>query len=244
MWKVQTLGLIAATAAFCGCAAAPSADMPQGVLLAGSWKLNRAASDDPQVIIARMRAQAFRIIRRASVAPADAGLPPGRGRAPGQATPGDSTEQSGPLTDAGAAGPGVSGGQPGPRMDPLKRSPMMHALSDALARGDFLTVRASSEEFVLDYGTSVRSFTPGARSVVSSELGVADQVSGWKGREYLIDVKAQVGPHVVDKYGLSADGKQLIENLKIGAAELPAIELKRVYDRTTETAPRALPAND
>jgi hypothetical protein len=105
-------------------------------------------------------------------------------------------------------------------------------------------VRASSEEFVLDYGTTVRRFTPGARSVVSSEMGVADQQSGWKGRQYVIDIRAQIGPNVAETYGLSADGQHLIEDLKIGPAELPAIELKRVYDRTTETAPRVLPTTD
>lgn len=243
MWKVDLapkLLAATATAMLCACAAGPTADMPQGVVLAGSWRLNRSASDDPQVVIARMRTQAWKIVRRMSAVPVDTGLPPGRG---GGTTSGQGADQSGPFADPDAnapGGPGASGGHTGPRFDPLQRSPMMHALSDALARGDFLTVRESAEEFVLDYGNSVRSFTPGAHSVVSSELGVADQISGWKGREYVIDIKAQVGPHVVERYGLSADGKQLIEDLKIGPAELPAIELKRVYDRTTETAPHAI----
>jgi hypothetical protein len=121
---------------------------------------------------------------------------------------------------------------------------MMHVLSEALARGDFLTVRQSSEEIVFDYGTTARSFTPGARSVVSAQMGVADQVSGWEGREYVINIRAQLGPSIVDRFGLSRDGQRLVERLRIGPAELPAVALTRVYERTTETAPRAPPTSD
>jgi len=240
MWKIHaSLCLFGATAALAGCAAGPAAEMPAGLSLAGNWKLNRTLSDDPQVVIARMREQAWKIIRR-SYPSADTGLPPGGPRGGSQQT----TEQN-PIVSAAEAGGGdTPGDHPRARPDPLQRSPMMHTLRAALARGDFLTVRASSEEFVLDYGGTVRRFTPGAKSVVSSDLGVADQDSGWKGRQYVISVRAQVGPNVLETYGLSADGQHLIENLKIGPAELPAIQLKRVYDHTTETAPRSLPTTD
>jgi hypothetical protein len=146
--------------------------------------------------------------------------------------------QEGPFSpDPSAPGGGTHG-------DPLRRSPMMHTLARALERGDFLTVRQSRDELVLDYGTTVRSFTPGGHSVVSAENGVADRTSGWDGHRYVIRDKAQVGPTVVESYGLSSDGQHLLETLRIGPYELPAIELKRVYDRTTEVAPRQLPSVD
>ncbi|HWZ63232.1 MAG TPA: hypothetical protein VNX02_09440 [Steroidobacteraceae bacterium] len=241
MWKVHVaLPMLAATATLLGCAGTPKAEMPAGASLAGNWKLNHATSEDPQVVIAKMRDQAWRIIRRANQY-ADSAPPPGSTRG-GHAT-GQESDPSQPF-GADATGNGAPGDQSGRRMDPLKRSPMMHALAAALARGDYLTVRESSEQFVLDYGTTVRSFTPGARSVVSSEMGVADQQSGWEGNSYVIQLRDQIGPNVHETYALSADGQHLIENLKIGPGELPAIELKRVYDRTTEMAPRALPTND
>ncbi|HYL03216.1 MAG TPA: hypothetical protein VEU54_07330 [Steroidobacteraceae bacterium] len=227
------LAWAAAAATLGGCASGPKAEAPAGVTLAGTWKLDRAASDDPQKIIARMRAQAFKLIARRSA-------PPPAGGAPGAA--------------AGVPPPDENGGAPGDEAgsthgrgappDPLRRSPMMHALARALARGEFLTVRQSPEELVLDYGTTVRSFTPGARSVVSAEQGVADQISGWSGREYVIEARAQLGPNVVERYALSQNGQHLIETLRIGPAELPAVELKRVYDHTDEVAPRALPTSD
>jgi hypothetical protein len=225
-------------AALAGCATGFKADAPAGVSLAGAWKLDHALSDDPQVVIDKMRAEALKQIRRASEAPPPQPVMRGGGQA-GGAAPVAQPQEEGPFAPD-QSGPGGAG----PRADPLRRSPMMHTLARALERGDFLTVRQSGDELVLDYGTSVRSFTPGGRSVVSAENGVADRTSGWDGRQFVIRDKAQMGPTVTESYGLSSDGQHLLETLRIGAYELPAIELKRVYDHTTEVAPRHLPSVD
>ncbi|MGH8305666.1 MAG: hypothetical protein ACRETG_08640, partial [Steroidobacteraceae bacterium] len=200
------------------------------------WKLDHTASTDPQQVIGKMRAEANKLLGRRRVPLADGGRRGGAGDARQSAD-----ESRWPGEDESAVAPGGRGGR---RPDPLRRSPMMHILTAALERGDYLTVRQSSDEFVLDYGTSVRSFTPGQHSVVSTEGGVGDQVSGWQGRDYVITVKAQLGPNVVERYGLSSDGKQLVERLDIGPAELPAVELTRVYNHTEEAAPPALPTTD
>jgi hypothetical protein len=239
MRKVLASLLACTAAALAGCAAGPSAETPAGVSLAGVWRLNHSLSDDPQQVIAKMRAQAQRLIARAGGGSDEAahGGPPGRhGGAPGTQSP-DSNPSLTPDEPA-------VGGRGAHRADPLQYSPMMHVLSETLARGDFLTLRQSGEQLVFDYGTTVRTFTPGVHSVVSAQMGVADQVSGWVGREYVVNIKAQLGPSIVDRYGLSHDGKQLIEKLRIGPAELPAVALTRVYERTTETAPRAPPTSD
>ncbi len=215
-----------------GCATGFKADVPAGVSLAGTWKLDHALSDDPQVIINKMRAEALKQIRHAMEAP-----PPPMPR--GGTGSVQQSEPEGPFSPDQAGPPGAA-----LRADPLRRSPMMHLLARAIERGDFLTVRQSADELVLDYGTSVRSFTPGGHSVVSAENGVADRTSGWDGRKYVIRDKAQMGPTVVESYELSPDGQHLLETLHIGAYELPAIELKRVYDHTTEAAPRELPNTD
>lgn len=245
MWRVQASLLLGAAAVLAGCAGGPKAEAPAGVSLAGSWRLNHSLSDDPQRVIAKMQAQALKIISRASAGMDD--VP--RGGPAGAVGRGD----RGGAGDAQApdANPALTPDEPAPgggrvthRPDPLRYSPMMNALKAVLARGDFLTVRQSSEELVFDYGTTARTFTPGAHSVVSAQMGVADQTSGWEGREYAIYIKAQLGPNIVDRYALSPDGKVLTEKLRIGPAELPAVALIRVYERTTETAPRAPPTND
>ena len=222
-----------AAAALCGCMGSSfSADTPQGVSLAGSWKLNHAASDDPQKVLAKMRDQANKIIKhqQEQVAARTGTVPPD---VMGDAPPPE-----------GAPPPAVVPGQGGPRRDPLRRSPMAAIIRTMLERGDFLTVRQSPTEFVLDYGTSRRSFTPGLHSVVSAEGGVGDQNAGWHRKSFVIKVKPQNGPEVTESYSLSADGTQLIEILSIANAELPAEQLKRVYDPTSQTAPRQLPTTE
>lgn len=244
MWKVHAALLAAGVAVtLAACADAPKAENPAGVMLAGNWKLDHAASDDPQQVIARMRTEAERILRRQAAQAAAAAdvIPPrgaaGRGGAGGTQAP-DVNPSLG--TDEPAAG----GPHGAPRPDPLQHSPMMHVLSQVIARGEYLTVRQASDELTLDFGTTQRSYTPGGRSVVSAEMGVADQTSGWDGHEYVINIKAQWGPNVIERYALSADGTQLIDKVHIGAAELKAVELRRVYRRTTEPAPRAVPTTD
>jgi hypothetical protein len=225
--KLLCLVLVAPLA---GCGGHLAEAPAPGASLAGAWKLNPTTSDDPQKIIERMRAQAVqRMARHEQTAPLQ-----------------QPTRQHG---GAGGATDTQDGAQqevfdPGHHLDPLRNSQMMRVLAAALARGDLLTVRVSAGEVVFDYGTSVRSFTPGAHSVVSAEGGVADQTSGWSGRDYVIRLRAQMGPDVAENYSVSADGKHLIETLRIGPAELPVVSLTRVYDPTSETAPRNLPNND
>jgi hypothetical protein len=223
----------AAATTLAGCAGSRlSPDAPAGVNLAGAWKLNRSASDDPQKVLDRMRAEAFkRIGRRVTAGP----RPDGRGGST-RTQPEDQPLEEEPAPVRAAHGAA--------RPDPLLRSPMAHVLLTSIARGDFLTVRQGPGQFALDYGTSQRSFTPGAHSVVSAESGVADQTSGWKGREYVINVRDQLGPNVTERYGLSADGRHLVAKLHIATEELSAVDLTRVYDPTDETAPRQLPTND
>ncbi len=196
-----------------------STSAPAGVSLAGTWRLDAAASDDPQPILNHMRAQALKIINR-SIAQAQA------------------------RVDAGSAPPETVVDAAALRRDPLRRSTAAHILRAVIARGELLTVHQSPDEIVFDYGDSRRSFTPGAHSVVSAEGGVGDQRSGWSGRSYIITIKAQQGPEVTDAYELGADGKQLLEKLHISSYELPAVDLKRVYDLTSDATPHQLPTGD
>jgi hypothetical protein len=212
---------------------------PTGVELQGVWKLNRGASEDPQKIIDAMRAEATKKIRSAMNAPPPATTVENGGggqRHRGQGAGVDSTDQ--PPSDEfaqQALGPGG---------DPLRNSPTMHALRNVLQRSDFLTIRQGAEQVRFDYGTTVRSYTPGGRSVVSSENGVADQTSGWDGKQYVIKIKPQVGPAMVEEYGLSPDGKQLIVKTHIGPFELAKVNLTRAYDRTDAVVPNSGPSID
>ena len=237
MSRVRATGVLLCAAATLlpGCAGSRLAqDAPPGVNLAGAWKLDHHASDDPQKILDHMRAEALKILGRPQQPVLAMPTHPGR---PGHTTTTQNPDSTG---DALLAQPATLG----PHFDPLKHSPMAHIITETVARGDFLTVRQGPGEFVLDYGGSRRTFTPGGHSVVSAEGGVGDQTSGWKGREYVIEVKGQQGPAVTEEYGLSPDGKRLVAKLHIGSGELPAVSLTRIYSPTDESAPHQLPTSD
>ena len=147
---------------------------------------------------------------------------------------------------AAAGGTPPPEGEPArsPRRDPLQHSTAAHLIQAVIARSELLTIRQSPTEIDFDFGSARRSYTPGAHSVVSAEGGVGDQESGWNGRSYVVRVKAQQGPQVSEVFELAPDDKQLIEHLHIGAYELPAVDLKRLYRRATADAVRQLPNSD
>ncbi len=207
------------------------ANAPQEVDMSGNWVLDRAASDNPQPIFERLR--------------------PRPSRYPG-GMEGGPDDNSGPTRGseggAGGRGRGRSAAQvaePDLRSNDIyRRVPVIQMLRADVARADHITIRQSPARFTLDYGASVRSFTPGQVSVVSAEWGVADQSSGWKGRSYIIKVKPQSGVASQEVYSLSSDGKRLTEDLHLGGSGYESAKLHRVYERTDQVLPRAAPSND
>jgi hypothetical protein len=233
--------------ALAGCVSSLAPKEPAGVRLQGVWKLNRAASDDPQKVIDKMRAEALKRIRRelGTSAQPPMNADQGQGRRSRRGQPGgQAAGQGGTGSDDQQGRDEVAQMVAGPHYDPLRNSPMMHALSAILSRSDFLTVRQAPDQMVFDYGATVRNYTPGGHSVVSSETGVADQNSGWTGKEYVIDIKPQLGPRVTEEYGLSPDGRQLIVKLHIASFDVSKVNLTRVYDPTGQAVPNARPSNE
>jgi hypothetical protein len=220
--------LLLAAAMLYGCGSTPlDTDTPAGVNLAGTWKLDARASQDPQAMIDRIQRDAMKRMRRRG--------PP-----------------LGPLDDdpddAGDDGPERSG-PPGAGQDRQRahrgfmRRPSYEVALGQQLHVDGITIEQSATRLVFIRGDWRRSFTPGSQSVVSVADGVADQRSGWSGRDYVIEVKPQVGPHVIERYGLSADNRQLVERFTLTDEGLPRLEFTRVYERGTPP-PRALPTSN
>jgi hypothetical protein len=220
------------------CSGGPSVepDAPTGIDLAGSWRLNRQASEDPDALITAIVEKEMKHMRRSSRPddddPEDLPPPP----APGEA---------GARHGTGREGDNVvpPGGMFRPRggMAAYIRSQYTNALGSLLNNSDGLVIEQAPNRFTLRRGDFRRTFTPGGHSVVGVTDGVADQTSGWKGREYIIDVRPQVGPRVTERYGLSPSG-QLMEKVSVSGDGLKKLEFTRVYDKGTPAA-RALPAS-
>ena len=222
------------------CASGPSVDpqAPTSINLAGSWRLNRQASGDPDAMISAIVEKEMKHMRRGSRREDDDDLddlppPP----APGEAGTGHGNRRQGENVTP-------PGGMFRPRegMAAYLRSQYTNALGSLLGNGDGLTVEQAADRFALRRGDSRRSFTPGGHSVVGVTDGVADQTSGWKGREYIIDVRPQVGPRVTERYGLSPDGSQLVERVSVSGDGLKKLDFTRVYDKGAPPA-RALPVS-
>jgi hypothetical protein len=208
-----------------------SEEAPPGVRLAGVWRLNPAASDDPR--------KALEHVKRPPAPMVSAPPTQARHRRPGSAP------QGGTGTEAG--GNDTAADQEDPRDyhgDAQLRSPYAQLLESDLIRSDVLTIRQTPEALVFDYGTSVRRFKPGMHSVVSVPGGVADQSTGWEGTQYVVQVNSHVSPSMTERYTLSADHRQLILKLNLAGAGVSSVQLKRVYDAVNDVVPRSLPTND
>ena len=242
--------LVLASLALGACSGGPGnlkPETPTGVNLAGNWILNRQASQDPQAMIEVIRQKEVKQMmkrRRDYVDPVDGEELPDIDTSP---TPsGSSGSRRGQRGGAqqqqsSDEGSGQERGQER-RGRFMPRLPYGPALGAALT-ADTMKIEQSATRFVITRGDDRRSFTPGGDSVVSVPNGVADQHSGWSGRDYVIDVRPQLGTRVVERYGLSAGGRQLVETFTLTGEGWPKLEFTRVYDSGTLT-PRVLPTSN
>ncbi len=191
---------------------------PPGVDLAGTWRLNAAASDDSRKALEKLRP------RRPSSTSASIDQGPQQGRRRRQG----SQQDPNALPDD---------------FEPRSAIPLIPDID--VLRNEVMAIRQRPDAFVIDYGTSVRSFTPGAKSVVSVPGGVGDQSTGWKGKDYVVDIRSQLDVSMSQSYSLSnKNGRQLIVKIHISGSGIPTVDVKRVYDPTTTDSPRSLPILD
>jgi hypothetical protein len=239
--EISLATLVAVSLAGCASVGRFDPEPAHTVDLSGSWILDRTASEDPKAAIEKLQPKPA---KHRWDTPDDDGTgddtgPPEQGGQQGGGRGGQGGR--------GRRGGGGSQGQPQAAYrnnnDAYTHSTVLKRLQADLAR-ESLTIRQSPDRFTLDYGSVVRNFTPGAVSVVSAAWGVADQSSGWKGREFIIQVKPQTGVASVESFSLTPDGNHLVEELRLGGGEFPAVKLKRVYDRADHPVPRDVPMSD
>jgi hypothetical protein len=214
------LACVAGLLAGCTTMSRMSDEPPPGVTLAGNWQLDPHLSTDARQALKQLLP------------------PPRKGRQP----PNPDADTSGPVDTGqqGPPGPGGGGGrgrggpgggsQFGSSPDTNNFIPDLSIQQSLLRGGDFLKIEQRDGEFVIADGETTRSFVPGEKSVVSVPSGVADQRSGWKGKEYWIELKPQVGPRVTEKLRRSDKGDQLIETIDVGSeGRVKALHVTRVY---------------
>jgi hypothetical protein len=195
--------------------------VPPGVDMAGTWRLDVAASDDARKALDQLRP------KRSSPTSAPMDQGPQQGRRRRQQGQGSQQDPNAVPDD----------------FEPRSAVPLIPNID--VLRNEVLTIQQRPDAFVIDYGTSVRSFTPGLKSVVSVPGGVGDQSTGWKGKDYVMDVSSQLGVSMSQRFSLSnKNGRQLIVKIHISGSGIPTVDVKRVYDPTTTDSPRSLPVLD
>jgi hypothetical protein len=216
-------GLLLATLG--GCMMARVHELPPpNYSLAGVWELNPALSSDPDKVLAAVQPK-----------PKSG---PGSGKGPGQGPApeviNDPTTDLPPIdTTAGHEGQAIYRSYGANDRNAYR--PPLDFQNNALLGGQWLKIRQTETEVSIANAATNRSFTPGERSVVSVPSGVADQVAGWSGRDFLIQVRPQIGPEVQETYTLSADGKQLLVKIDVASeGRNRAMKVTRVYDRSSK----------
>lgn len=212
-----------------------SSEPPPGVGLAGDWKLNPALSDDLGKAVGQLRAQVAK--RRHG---SGAGQQPGAGSYGRRRQGGGQQGGGAPRQDESFSGPD-SGGQ-GLAIGPAPASSPVDQLMSSVPRGDYLKIKVSSDAFTVVSGDSSEEYTPGLESEITAEQGDAEQVSGWKGADYVIDTRPQWGAELIQSYGLTKDGRLTMTVRLTGGRT--KFTFTRVYDRTTQVAPLAPPTNN
>lgn len=229
-----------AAALLTGCAASRlSSQPPPGERLAGDWKLDAARSDDLGKAVGELRAQLAKARRDRG----SGGQRQGVGSYPRHRRGGGgSGGQQGGQAGSDESSPDADGGVQGVGMGPTLATSPVDELMSNVPRGDYLRITVSSSAFTVISGDSTDEYTPGLESDISAERGDAQQISGWKGADYVIDTKPQLGAEILQSYTLTKDGRLMVTMRLTGHGT--KFTFNRIYDRTTAVAPLAPPTNN
>jgi hypothetical protein len=215
---------------------------PPNYTIEGIWELNPALSSDPEKVLAAVQP-------KPRTGP---GSGKGFGSAPAAEVINDPTTDLPPIdTTPGHEGQAIYF-RPNGVNDRYAYRPPLDFQNNALLGGEWLKIRQSESEVSISNAATNRSFTPGERSVVSVPSGVADQVAGWSGRNFRVEVRPQIGPEVEETFSLSPDGKQLLVRIDVASeGRNKAMKVTRVYERSTkdptqlrQTLQQAMPPAD
>jgi hypothetical protein len=199
-------------------------EAPPNYTLAGVWELNPALSTDSEKALASLQPKPR--TRK--------GAPPPPSSQPAPEVINDPTTDLPPIDIT--SGGRYSAGDVYLTRDQRERMqyrPPLDFQTNELLGGQWLKIQQTDSEMRIANAARSRSYTAGERSVVSVPSGVADQVSGWKGRSYMIYLSPQVGPRVQESYTLSSDGRQLVVKISVDSeGKNEAIKVIRTYDRS------------
>jgi hypothetical protein len=183
--------------------------------LSGGWVYNDEVSDDAREKMREAR---------------ERGGGPGGGRPP----TGPGGGGMGGPGGGGMGGPGGMGAPPGPGGDDDPREAMRAILEPA---EELVVTQDATEIGVEEKFGRTRRLHPDGRKY-RTDNGASEIRASWKEGKLFVETKRARGGSVIETWELVPDGSRIILNVKVQSPFGPAVELKRVYDRAKEDAPR------
>jgi hypothetical protein len=202
---LATWTLIAPTA---GCILNRGSEPPAGVVLTGSWVLDRDSSRDPELLLAPGR---------------DGSLQPQGG------TDGD----RGPADSQGtrAESPARPATEEAPRGERRRRS--LEALRALLRASERLALAQDRAQVTLTYADGPTITLPTNGKGIKHEwagIGVVEFKAEWSGQELRIERKTETGLKIKESIGRGLGGTRLIVDLTIEGVGPRAVTARRIYD--------------
>jgi hypothetical protein len=101
-----------------------------------------------------------------------------------------------------------------------------------LETGDLLKLTQTDYALFVSFDRAiVEEYRFGEKRTVNVGPIEADRVSGWEGRRYIIETLDDDGAKLVDSYGLSPDGGEMMRTFKIIDGESVQVDVEQIFDR-------------
>ena len=225
----------------CGVALAGFQDSaPQGLSLAGSWRLDAANSDDPNAVLQKARASIEKRRGSHTDGDSDGGIGRGGGMGSGGRSGRGGGMGGGHGRRGGGDGQGSGDGQRGANgegTDPQDAAATGReanrsadgALADLATLAPALAIAQSEDKLKIASGESSLECEAGPKYTIGDSAGDGERQCGWKGRAWIVETRRLRGGKRVDSYELSRDGKTLTYTTVMTGGQLPKIKIKRVY---------------
>lgn len=207
--------------------------------LQGTWRLDRAASDDAQAIVAAALPKPKRGGGPRGERPDGGGFGGveggGGGGGRGDGSRGGGDPRSGGGREGGGRGDELGSRLPASRDDGLRwRDPGAMARAFALP-AVVLRIGGGPRELVVVQDGSRRAFTPGDDTPfsVTDRYGTRTIRAGWDREEFVVSSRDPNGLEIVERFRRGAAPDTLVSQLTLKARGLDEIRVSSLYRRST-----------
>ncbi len=236
---------LAASLSGCGTVQLKAVPPPNPPQLAGNWTLDPANSEHVDAAVNSLEAQLRRLVARARQAAGRAAQrPPEPERRPRQ-RPAQDGGQSAGTPPAGADAGGANAVQE-PSVEvsaPLLGAAWVREFIAHVPVGDYLGIGMTPGLVTVRSAAGSQQCSLGITTAMTFGKSPANEVCGWDGQAFLIQILPLLGPRLTERFALAPDG-ELAMTLHLSGHGID-VRLTRRYRRNPNAAPPVLlPTSD